>query len=228
MRLLSIESDAKTIKGSAVGYLTGILYLAPARESGVMDVCTSRTEGCALACLYDSGRAKLFPAIKSARIARTMFLHSDRAGFIAQLKREIAALVKRAHKRGLIPAVRVNGTSDLPWLAHEMAQAFPEVQFYDYTKHVRPYQRTLPNYALTFSHSGENLAACMDALSHWINVSVVFNTAKDKPLPATWNGYRVIDGDETDLRFLDPQGVIVGLRAKGNARTVASPFVVLA
>jgi len=228
MKLISIESDAKTIKGSKAGYLTGILYLAPARESGVMDVCTSRTNACTAACLYDAGRAAIFPAIKEARIARTNFLHSDRAGFVAQLQQEIIALTKRADKRGLIPAVRINGTSDLPWLAQKLASAFPAVQFYDYTKHAKPWLRQTANYHITFSHSGENLSACFDALSRNISVSVVFSTARGEDLPSTWNGFPVVDGDRTDLRFLDPRGVVVGLRAKGKARKVASPFVVLA
>ena len=37
-------------------------------------------------------------------------------------------------------------------------------------------------------------------------------------LPATWYGYRVIDGDKHDYRFLDERGVVVGLRAKGEAK----------
>ena len=46
-RLLSVESDAKTIKGSKRGYLTGILYMAPATEAdGVHDLCPMATDEC--------------------------------------------------------------------------------------------------------------------------------------------------------------------------------------
>jgi hypothetical protein len=99
-----------------------------------------------------------------------------------------------------------------------MARAFPEVQFYDYTKHPKPWLRTLPNYHLTFSHSGHNVADCLEALQHGINVAVVFSTRRGEPLPETWNGSPVIDGDLHDCRFLDSAGVVVGLRAKGMAK----------
>jgi len=113
-------------------------------------------------------------------------------------------------------------------LAHEVAGAFPDVQFYDYTKHAKPWQRTLPNYHLTFSHSGHNVQDCVEALQHGVNVAVVFTTPRGDALPATWNGYPVIDGDQHDCRFLDPTAVVVGLRAKGSAKGSRSPFVVLA
>jgi hypothetical protein len=129
---------------------------------------------------------------------------------------------------GMKPAIRLNGTSDLPWLAMELAAAFPEVEFYDYTKHPKPWLRTLPNYHLTFSHSGHNMQDCSEALEHGINVAVVFTTRRGEALPETWNGFPVIDGDLHDCRFLDPKGVVVGLRAKGAAKGSPSPFVVVA
>jgi hypothetical protein len=155
-------------------------------------------------------------------------LAEDRKAFIAELKANVVQLVARARRMGLKPAIRVNGTSDLPWLAQELARTFPEVQFYDYTKHPKPWCRTMPNYHLTFSHSGHNLTDCLEALQHGINVAVMFTTKRGEPLPETWRGIRVIDGDLHDCRFLDPRGVVVGLRAKGMARGSASPFVVLA
>jgi hypothetical protein len=59
-----------------------------------------------------------------------------------------------------------------------------------------------------------------------MNVAVVFNTKKGKPLPKTYYGIKVVEGDDTDLRFLDSKRVIVGLRAKGNAKKDRSGFVV--
>ena len=213
--LLSIEQDAKTVKGTDSGWLTGVLYLAPADEAGTgVNLCTSATAQCRAACLYTSGMASVFPTIKRTRIERTRFYVSDPAAFMAQLADEIRALVRQAQKRGLKPAVRVNGTSDLPKLAHAMAKMFPDVQFYDYTKHARPWQRTLPNYHVTFSFSGENMRQAKEALKRGINVAVVFSGGK----PAEWYGCPVVDGDEDDLRFLDPQGVIVALKAKGDAK----------
>jgi hypothetical protein len=219
-KLLSVESDAKTSKGSDFGVLTGILYLAPANEaSDIVNLCPMASEECRRACLYGAGMAGVFPAIKQARLAKTYQYLSDRKGFIEALRADIAKLIVMAAKRGMKPAVRINGTSDLPQLAREMAQAFPKVQFYDYTKIPMPWKRVLPNYHLTFSHSGENLADCMDSLANGVNVAVVFSTPR---FPETWHGLRVINGDESDLRFMDPVGVVVGLKAKGSAKQLAA------
>lgn len=227
MRSLIQFENAKTTKGESLGVRTGILYLAPANESGVMDTCPMRTDACTRACLFTAGRGA-FDSVRHARISKTLWFHTDRAGFVASLKRDVAKHARKSRAMGMRPAVRINGTSDLPKLALEVAAEFPEVQFYDYTKIPRPWDRMRANYHLTFSYSGENLPAAMDALAHGVNVAVVFTTKKGESLPESWNGYQVIDGDTHDCRFLDPQGVVIGLRAKGKAKGAKSPFVVLA
>jgi hypothetical protein len=230
MKLLTVE-NAKTVKGEKLGYLTGILYLAPAHESGVMDVCPMSTAGCRRDCLYTAGRADVFPAIIAARIRKTLWLARDREGFMAQLRKDIAGLVARARRGHLIPAVRVNGTSDLPWLARAMAEEFPQVQFYDYTKIPRPWARAMANYHLTFSLSESNYQDAFDTLQRGMNVAVVFNVRRGHELPEVWRGVPVIDGDVHDLRFKDAHrfGLVVGLRAKGRARKdTSSGFVQIA
>ena len=224
--LLTVE-NAKTTKGEALGYLTGILYLAPATESGVMNTCTFASDACRAACLFTAGRGA-FESVRNARIAKTVLLHEQRALFLASLRYDIEKLARDAEKQGLRPAVRINGTSDLPWIVLQMAAEFPEIQFYDYTKLPKAHTRVRANYHLTFSHSGENGAEVSQALQNGLNVAVVFAVKKGAELPAEWNGYRVVDGDLHDLRFLDPQGVVVGLRAKGDAKAQSSAFVVLA
>jgi len=95
--------------------------------------------------------------------------------------------------------------------------AFPDLQFYDYTKHLSRVAAfangKLPkNYHLTFSRS-ENTsdATVRDLLKRGVNVAVVYW----KNLPETdFGGFEVINGDETDLRFADPMGKIVGLKYK--------------
>ena len=79
------------------------------------------------------------------------------------------------------------------------------------------------NYSLTFSRSETNETQCLEVLKRGGNVAVVF---RSKALPTHWNGFKVINGDENDLRFLDPKGVVVGLTAKGKAKTDTSGFVV--
>ncbi len=218
-KLLGVESDAKTIKGSKQDVLTGILYLAPAKEAdGVHDLCPMATLECREGCLYGAGMAGVFPSIKKARIAKTLAYLANPKQFESDLMADVAQLVKEAKSREMVPAVRINGTSDLPKLARAVAKRFPDVQFYDYTKIPAPWKRTMANYHLTFSFSGSNINECRQALLNKINVAVVFSG----PFPATWNGRKVIDGDASDLRFLDPKGVIVGLKAKGTARKMAA------
>jgi hypothetical protein len=224
MKLLSVSSDAKTIKGQKKGYLTGILYLLPADSSGLINVCASATEGCKASCLNTAGRGA-FDSVQRGRLRKTRWLVEDRAGFIAALIGDVKRLQRRAARLGLVPCVRVNGTSDLPYLAHAVAEACPDVQLYDYSKHREPWKRTRPNYHLTFSLSESNKRYALAALEHGVNVSVVFDVKRGQPLPSTWEGYRVIDGDLTDLRFTDERRVVVGLRAKGKAKRDCSGFV---
>jgi len=228
MRLLTL-ANAKTSKGEPLGYLTGILYLAPSNQSGVKNTCPFASAGCAAGCLYTAGRAHIFPHIQEARIRKTKLLVSNRGLFLDQLRSDIRSLVRRAGKRGTRPAVRINGTSDIADLPMIMAKEFPTVQFYDYTKIPRPYLRVLPNYHITFSLSESNSATAIDSLKHGVNVAVVFHVKRGRPLPSTFLGARVIDGDKHDLRFLDGyQGAVIGLRAKGQAKRDTSGFVQLA
>jgi hypothetical protein len=98
---------------------------------------------------------------------------------------------------------------------------FPEVQFYDYTKVRNRKVSHLTNYHLTFSKADGNDMDVRLIASTGMNVAVVF-----KEVPDTYIGRTVIDGDETDLRFLDPKGVVVGLKAKGKAKKDTTGFVV--
>lgn len=232
MPSLLTVGNPKTTKDEARGYLTAILHLAPANVAGLGTVCPKATPGCMATCLNTAGRGGIFPrgaatnAIQKARKRRTVLYKLDRAAFENALARDIARHVATAKRHGLTPCVRINGTSDLPGLALAMARRFPDVQFYDYTKLPRAWERAGRNYHVTFSRSESNAADVKAALAHGVNIAVVFSTRKGQALPATWNGRPVIDGDATDLRFLDPAGVVVGLRAKGAARRDASGFVV--
>lgn len=227
MNLLSINADAKTSKGDKFGYMTGIMYLAPANVSG-FEVCPSRSEGCAAACLFTAGRG-VYHNVRDARIRKTQLLFNNRSEFLNNLKDDIRLLVKKADKVGKIPCVRLNGTSDLGWegLARDIMSEYNSVQFYDYTKvlprMLRYCDGKLPkNYHLTFSRSESNWLDCKKVLKAGGNVAAVFY----KQLPNTYDGYKVVDGDLSDLRFLDDKNVIVGLKAKGKARYDNSNFVI--
>lgn len=229
-------SNAKTSKGEALGVLTGILYLAPHTVAG-RNVCSFASIGCAAACLYKAGRGA-FNSVQRARISKTELFHFSPKAFVESLALDIAALERKAAKLGMTAAVRLNGTSDLPWenlkgsLGVSLMERFPGVQFYDYTKNPAraiAYGRgELPtNYHVTFSRSESNASAVLSVLDTVTNIAAVFDTKKGHALPDSWAGRKVIDGDLTDIRFWDESGVIVGLRAKGNAgKADESGFVI--
>lgn len=238
-KLVSVNADAKTIKGAGKGWLTGIVYLAPASVAGLGNMCPQASEGCKAVCLFNAGRASLFPEINEARIRRTHFLVHDRAGFRAQLEKELKALVRKAKRLGLSPAFRFNGTSDLAVdkLFPGLIESFPEISWYDYTKNVNRAlefaQGKLPaNYHVTFSLSEDNSDKALQALQAGVNVTAVVDKPKLFPsFTLKGQAFGVIDGDQSDLRFTDPklaQGVIVLLKAKGPARKDTTGFVVRA
>lgn len=221
MYYLSSGTDAKTVKGEKFGWKTFILYLAPHTTSG-RNVCPYASKGCAAACLFTAGRGK-FKSVREARIRKTKEFFENRKLFLDRLRVDIEDAKREAARLRMKPCFRLNGTSDIGWDAL-IIREFPKLQFYDYSKNVDAVlENNLSNYHLTFSRSEENQADCDRVLAAGKNVAVVFS---GKTKPDTWNGYPVIDGDVSDLRFLDPPGSIVGLKAKGDARKDTSGFVV--
>lgn len=202
------------------------LNLAPYKISG-FNTCSSASSGCAAACLHTAGNPVFMPQKTLGRINRTRFYFRDRAKFITKLIKEISNHELYCYKNDFIPVVRLNTTSDIPWEIHKIFDIFPRVQFYDYTKikkrAIKHAQGLMPkNYHLTFSMNEANHNDCDDVLSQGGNIAVVF---RDK-LPETYKGYKVVNGDEHDLRFTDPKNVVVGLKAKGLAKTDQSGFVI--
>jgi len=217
--LLSTE-NAKTVKGEKVGYTTYIMYLAPhTQNSKGINLCPHASEGCAKACLFGSGSAR-FEKTQQGKINKTEYFLADRKAFLEQLVNEIAKIEKRHAKNKKKFAVRLNGTSDIRFEklkinGKNIFDTFPNVQFYDYTKNpIRMFMDMPKNYHLTFSMSEDNKDICLDMLKAGKNVAMVFGIKKSKPLPNEYMGFKVINGDETDLRFLDDDNVIVGLKYK--------------
>ena len=223
-KLLNIDKNAKTVKGQKKGYRTAILYLAPSTQSG-FQVCPMASEGCKKACLYTAGHGA-FSNVQQGRINKTRWFMQDRQSFLTQLKKEISNHIKNCDKKGYIPCVRLNGTSDISWENYDIIQAFPNVQFYDYTK---IYKRALKyvngqypsNYHITYSLNEDNKKEAFEILKLRGNISAVFR----KYLPKTYQGYTVINADDTDLRFTDDINIIAGLVAKGQAKKDYSGFV---
>jgi hypothetical protein len=214
---------------AGTAYKTWGLALAPARESG-FQLCASSSPGCRRVCLHHQGHARLDPAIVACRIAKSIAwkMHTD--WFRRQLVYELSLIRRRAEARGFLVAVRLNLTSDVRWEREfaSLFEMFPEFRYYDYSKHHARMMQFVrggfpANYHLTFSRAEDNEAEAREVLAAGGNVAVVFRT---RNFPDRYLGAHVIDGDETDLRFLDPKGVVVGLSAKGTAKRDECGFVV--
>ena len=228
MNLLN-SGNSKTRKGEKKGWTTFGIHLAPASLSG-FNVCDSSSAGCRWACLNTSGRGAM-SSVQRARIAKTRLFFKNKQLFMSMLWKEITAGIKKAARNEMRPCFRLNLTSDLPWEKikfndQSVFEAFPNVQFYDYCKSPERMTKFLAgempaNYHLTFSRSEENGDVALAFLKSGGNVAMVFR----KSLPSSYFGHEVIDGDETDLRFLDGKGKIIGLKEKGLAKKDLSGFV---
>ena len=239
MKLLS-TGNPKILKGMAQGYNTYILHLAPANVSGY-ETCPKRTAGCTAACLNTAGRGGMFKrgestnVIQEARKRKTRLFFENRTEFMRLLVADIELAIKQSKRLGLVPVFRLNGTSDLSFEKYEVVRneklfrnifsAFAEVQFYDYTKVLGRKVTAIENYHLTFSAADGNDADVVKAIQQGDNVATVFGIKKTLPMPETYVGLPVFNGDESDLRFLDPKGVVVGLYAKGKAKKDTTGFV---
>jgi hypothetical protein len=242
-----LGTSTKIDAGLSVGVLTRVLYMMPAKASGGASACPFASAGCEAACLAEgTGRMSMHASQQARRRRHASFL-ADRERFLTDIAGEIARHERQARKLGKVPAIRLNGTTDLLWerfpVTHQgerfgnLMAAFPGVTFYDYTKvplraRTRNGKAPLPaNYHLTYSLSErpDADAHAAEYIGAGLSVAAVLRIERHKP-PATWTlpgvgALPVIDGDDTDCRFLDAPGSIVALAAKGRAKTDTTGFV---
>ena len=220
--MLSVGNDAKTAKGEQYNYLTGILYLIPDYS-----ICpASKVAKCDVACLVSAGRGRFNSVIKG-RMNKTAIYKRFPSIFYELVRRDIIKLERKAKREGLSYCVRLNGTSDINHNA--FIAEHPSTQFYDYTKMSE--RKQLANYHLTFSYSGANpkyLKHVQLAIENGLNIAVVFKGRHSTK--GSFLNLPIIDGDDSDLRFLDykvsEEQSIVALYAKGQAKKDTSGFVV--
>jgi len=239
--LSSPEANPKVYKNTLQGVFTAPLHLAPAKLSGY-EVCPQRTEGCTRACLHTAGNPLYQSSKNTSRIHKTKAYMENRPLFMNLLILEIEAHYKASQFMDMACGLRLNATSDIPWERvsftykcqpyANLMEMFPQIQFYDYTK--RSNRKNLPgNYHLTFSLAEDNMNQAIAAANNGMNVAVVMNVGRTKPLPKRFSlrntrreiDLPVYDGDVHDYRPSDPPGHIIGLRAKGLARGDTSGFV---
>jgi len=225
MKLLNTAAGNTKILKSQTGteYRIASLSLMPDFK-----ICPNSTNAdCFTLCLKSSGRGQM-NSVAKGRQNKTDFWHFDRAAFLAQLKKEIAAFEKLCAKQGKLAAFRLNTISDIPWEKYGIPQAFPNSKFYDYCKSANRLGKTPENYDLMFSFS--------DAPKYQRQVNRALKT--DAPMAVVFRGFvpignhfmgrEIIDGDKSDLENLKAHGKVVGLKIKGNAATKnsTSPFIV--
>jgi hypothetical protein len=248
-RIFSTDSP-KAIKAEAYGYLNAIHYMAPAELGGVGNLCPHASAGCRALCLgHYSGQASMVADLESgdnatrkSRREKAQLFMRDRPRYLAAMVLELTRLVRQANALGKRLCVRLNGSTDIAWETVRFSangktifDLFPAVQFVDYTKNPRRFDRPLPaNYWLTFSRSETNAADAIGLLQRGFNVAVVFAGEA----PKAWHGFETVDGDTHDLRHLDPRGFlasgaqyrsgfVVALSPKGRkAQKDTSGFVV--
>lgn len=233
--LISIDTNAKTVKGQSEGFLTGILYMAPANLSGYNTCSMASIAQCDVACLNTAGLGGVYSSIQLARINKAKLYFEHRELFMHNIVLDIKKLIARAKKLGFTPLVRLNGTSDIKFenvpltvdgieYANIMS-VFPDIQFYDYTKIAN--RVDLPaNYDLTFSYSGvlKYQKYVQIALQNKMRIAVVFRS--EKTIPEKFLGLPCVSGDNTDIRHIEAGNIIVALYAKGKAKKDQTGFVV--
>ena len=218
-----VNNSTKHEKAFKYNEMVYTIYLAPAKSSGY-EVCPGRTAECTLLCLNESGKNKMNTereVIRNSRIKKTRLFHEDHQFFVKWVFEEIKLARKKAEKLNYRFSVRLNNTSDISpedfYILNEdgvrvnILEYFNDVQFYDYTKVPERLELTkkYSNYDLTFSFSGTNKFDCLQMLKNDVRVSVVFKT-----VPETFWGYPVVNGDNYDMRYLDPKQSIIGLKFK--------------
>ena len=214
--LTAPDGNAKMDKTQKFGVYIYGLALAASDLSG-LNVCRYATPLCRKGCLQYAGHNNMEHAQAAQRV-KTLFLQADPRAFITLLVHEIA---KAQAKHDLTLRIRLNVLSDIPWeqVHPELFERFPTVAFYDYTKWPHGSRVVPSNYNLTYSASERMSDKQVYLLTEaGEKVAVVFATTRTHDLPTSYKGMTVVDGDAHDDRWLNPQGTIIGLRAKGPMR----------
>jgi hypothetical protein len=214
--LLQLGSNTKLNKSGDEWLIAG-LSLAPSDIAGKgYRVCThEHVAGCVQTCLFYAGRGAM-KSVQQARIKRTKLLFDDPVLFMHLLDIDIDTMIKYADRKKKQLAIRLNVLSDYRWENYLDMESYP-TQFYDYTKDDRRLGNQPNNYHLTlsvFPHEHLLKSYLSTAKKTYTNIAAVFMN----DIPATFEGFPTISGDDNDLRFLDPYPSCIALKAKGLLR----------
>ena len=235
MKLLSAPTtNYKANKNIDLGYHTYFLSLAHSDISGY-NVCpmanklkaneqNKNKSSCSSVCVGANGFAQIFKSVMEARVRKTKMFFENRNEFMELLIKDIKSAIKSSLNKGFIPTFRLNAYSDIKWenikinhnnkIYNNIFELFSEYKFYDYSKLTN--RITPSNYELTYSYYG-NKKAFKDTLKTNQNIAIVF-----EKLPKKYKNRIVVNGDKTDLRLSDNDGLnsIVGLKFKGSKKAL--------
>jgi len=190
------------------------------RKNPISNYCIFATEGCAQACLFQSGHLGNESGTHSAW-QKSWYLQMFPLQFFRQLLLEIQRDGVKSQKDGMDYYVRLNGTSDIPWEKYididKVVKDFTGVKgFYDYTKW--PYKARMAesrkkgfpkNYDITFSlsereqfaPSGKAIYSSSQLAQDWLmnggRVAVVVEEFNRWPKGRAPKGYEGKRGDYT-------------------------------
>ena len=202
--------------------LSRVIYMSPDTEAFLPEssrtMCPFASPECSAACLGHNSGLLSMDEQKQSRIWKTALYVGARELWRALLRFELAAFAQHCKSKGLQGAVRIDGSSDTgEGIRH--ARSFGNLTFYDYHK-VRSRSSKLVRLCYSFDGSEQSRKHARKVLAAGGNVAVVFNarpkfrTRAADPLPTTWEGFPVFDGDIHDYLPADPRGQVRGLHFK--------------
>lgn len=211
-------SSVKLEKGSEQ-FESYVLYLQPADKVATKTLCPMASEaGCKDACLISSGQLGMGVA-QNAATRRTILSLLRPVWFESKLLSEIDKAERKAYKAGNKPALfRLNGTSDIDFTA--VIDQRPNSMFYDYSKNPSALRKAAERYNYDVTYSGsmrteKTRSMLGDAVRNGERVAMAFNT-KGLKSDALSIPTGLADFDATDLRHMDPKGIVGALKRKGS------------
>lgn len=249
-KMLSANSKLRKLPGRAGRYRAIGLAMAPAAYSG-KDLCAWRTDGCTDACNGFWSGMNVTISTRLALIGRALLFNYFREVFAEKLRAELRNFAKLCARLGLIPAVRLNVSTDVVWerVLSGIFAEFSAIRFLDYTKALPKHRPQLPaNYSLVHSFNERTTTADVESIvKAGRNVVIAFDSAY-APSRGLWGALPkavrftdaagrdftlpVVNGDRHDLRLpdMDGRGVVVGLHGKSGRnrveKAVASGFMI--
>ena len=218
-----LQKNKKELNLYSIGLSIAPNVLNNNKNSNIIyDVCTNSTKTCRSNCvIWQAGNPLYLLGKRKAMLNRKNMFTSDISLFLACLIRSIELESIYSIKNNLIMTYRSNIASDLKYenikieyknklttminvidnfIQSTKLNSIDNVS-YDYTKHYDRKQNK--NYHLAYSVTDHDINKSLTAIKNGLDLAIVFNTPKNKPLPKTYKLgnkiLKVFDGDKNDF-----------------------------